>query len=117
MTSPVVGPVPPERVAGERRLSLERRIAPRRRQVTPVAVDYRSGRDRRQRVERRESASGHIRNVLQALYALLAPGRLDDEAGRTLTGAVERLWVALAEIERLTAARRELAGRMMQGNR
>jgi hypothetical protein len=61
-----------ERRAADRRISGERRFSERRRAVIPVALERRSGADRRRRSERR---SGVPRRVLPDRRASSAPHR------------------------------------------
>ena len=71
----------------------------------PVAVEQRA-RERRSGIDRRESAPAHVRNALQVLQELASHLAGDPEATQKLTAATRRLWLALAEIERLAAAGR-----------
>jgi len=73
-----------------------------------VLQDRRRGEDRRRRIDRREGPAGHIRNALQMLTAIAYGELVGDEATNALNGAIDRLWRALPEIDRLQEGRREL---------
>jgi hypothetical protein len=86
----------------DRRLTTDRRTpAERRRIVTVVVEDRRSGADRRAQPERRvpESAGEHIRNALQLLTNVAESGTLDEESLRDLDAAMFRLRFALDRLE------------------
>src|SRR5258708_19415867 len=71
----------------DRRLATDRRApTDRRRVVTVVVEERRSGVDRRAKPERRapESAGEHIRNALQLLTNVPESGTLDEESLRDL---------------------------------
>jgi hypothetical protein len=81
----------------DRRTIFDRRLGQRRARAIPVPQDRRSGKDRRQLDNRRESPEGHLRNALQVLQALMETASGDIPLHQTL----QRLQLALAEIERL----------------
>jgi len=86
----------------DRRLPTERRAATdRRRVVTIVVQERRSGVERRAQPERRapESAGEHIRNALQLLTNVAESGTLDEESLRDLDAAMFRLRFALDRLE------------------
>lgn len=92
----------------ERRHRVDRRLGERRCRSVPVQQDRRRGLDRRRRIDRREGPAGHIRNALQMLTAIAYRELVGDEATDALNGAIDRLWRALPEIDRLQEGRREL---------
>src|SRR5881392_1626704 len=74
----------------DRRLATDRRApTDRRRVVTVVVEERRSGIERRAQPERRspESAGEHIRNALQLLTNVAESGTLDEESLRDLDAA------------------------------
>src|SRR5437879_4170376 len=73
----------------------------RRRIVTVVVEERRSGVERRAQPERRspESAGEHIRNALQLLTNVAESGTLDEESLRDLDAAMFRLRFALDRLE------------------
>jgi len=73
-----------------------------------VPQERRRGEDRRRRIDRREGPAGHIRNALQMLTAIAYGEIIGEEASDALNGAIDRLWRALPEIDRLQEGRREL---------
>ena len=86
----------------DRRLAQDRRVrGERRRVVTVVVEERRSGVDRRAPAERRgpESAADHIRNALQLLTNVAESGTLDEESLRDLDAAMFRLRFALDRLE------------------
>lgn len=86
----------------DRRLSTDRRApTDRRRVVTIVVEERRSGIERRAQPERRspESAGEHIRNALQLLTNVAESGTLDEESLRDLDAAMFRLRFALDRLE------------------
>jgi len=86
----------------DRRLIIDRRAATDRRRVVSVVVeDRRSGVDRRGQPERRapETAGEHIRNALQLLTNVAESGTLDEESLRDLDAAMFRLRFALDRLE------------------
>jgi hypothetical protein len=86
----------------DRRLTTDRRApTDRRRIVTVVVEDRRSGVERRAPSERRapESAGEHIRNALQLLTNVAESGTLDEESLRDLDAAMFRLRFALDRLE------------------
>ncbi len=86
----------------DRRLATDRRApTDRRRVVTVVVEERRSGVDRRAQPERRasESAGEHIRNALQLLTNVAESGTLDAESLRDLDAAMFRLRFALDRLE------------------
>ena len=86
----------------DRRLTTERRgPTDRRRVVTVVVEERRSGVERRAQPERRapESAGEHIRNALQLLTNVAESGTLDEESLRDLDAAMFRLRFALDRLE------------------
>ena len=86
----------------DRRLTQDRRTrGDRRRVVTVVVEERRSGVDRRAPAERRapESAAEHIRNALQLLTNVAESGTLDEESLRDLDAAMFRLRFALDRLE------------------
>ncbi len=86
----------------DRRLTTDRRApGDRRRVVTVVVEDRRSGVERRAPPERRapESAGEHIRNALQLLTNVAESGTLDEESLRDLDAAMFRLRFALDRLE------------------
>ena len=86
----------------DRRVPTERRASSdRRRVVTVVVQERRSGVDRRAQPERRapESAGEHIRNALQLLTNVAESGTLDEESLRDLDAAMFRLRFALDRLE------------------
>ncbi len=86
----------------DRRLTTERRgPTDRRRVVTVVVEERRSGVERRAPPERRapESAGEHIRNALQLLTNVAESGTLDEESLRDLDAAMFRLRFALDRLE------------------
>ena len=89
----------------DRRLPTERRASSdRRRVVTVVVQERRSGVERRAQPERRapESAGEHIRNALQLLTNVAESGTLDEESLRDLDAAMFRLRFALDRLEART---------------
>jgi hypothetical protein len=88
----------------DRRTLFDRRIGERRVTTIPVTRERRTGRDRRQVGDRRESPGGHLRNALQVVAALVETGAVDIPLDQTL----RRLRLALAEIERLERWGRQL---------
>jgi hypothetical protein len=78
-------------------------LVERRRHALPVIAERRSWR-RRRNADRRESASGHLRNAMQLLLELGEAGPLDAPLRRHLEAVMERLWLALAEGERAARA-------------
>lgn len=84
----------------ERRRSVDRRLGDRRRRVVPVAQDRRRS-SRRRAIERREGAAGHVRNALQVLTAVVSGEVTGPDVPIALNGAINRLWRALPEIDRL----------------
>ncbi len=85
----------------ERRSLTNRRAVERRMAVFPVPVERRGGR-RRSGVERRESATGHLRNALQVLQELKREAGFRGEDEQRLDSAIRRLWLAVAEVERIS---------------
>jgi hypothetical protein len=86
----------------DRRLAADRRApTDRRRVVTIVVEERRSGVERRGQPERRapESAGEHIRNALQLLTNVAESGTLDEESLRDLDAAMFRLRFALDRLE------------------
>jgi hypothetical protein len=86
----------------DRRLAADRRASTdRRRVVTIVVEERRSGPERRGLAERRapESAGEHIRNALQLLTNVAESGTLDEESLRDLDAAMFRLRFALDRLE------------------
>jgi hypothetical protein len=86
----------------DRRLTTDRRApTDRRRVVTIVVEERRSGVERREPSERRapESAAEHIRNALQLLTNVAEAGTLDEESLRDLDAAMFRLRFALDRLE------------------
>src|ERR1041385_1563538 len=93
----------------DRRLATDRRApTDRRRVVTVVVEERRSGIERRAQPERRspESAGEHIRNAVQLLTNVAESGTLDEESLRDLDAAMFRLRFALDRLE----ARGEIRG-------
>ena len=84
----------------EQRARSDRRTADRRLSVQSVAVDRRQSAIRRSGIDRRETPDAHVRNALQMLQDLAAQVPLEGEHREKLDGAVKRLWLALAEVER-----------------
>jgi hypothetical protein len=101
----VIGIPIPEAVLRDRRALPDRRAQFRRRLLAPVSEERRVGRDRRQRGDRREPPTGHLRNALHMLYGLHTRERLSGEAREAVEAATQRLWLALVDVERLLAAR------------
>lgn len=100
--------------AQERRLSVERRLGERRLRLVTVPQERRATRERRRPFDRRETASGHLRNALQILTDL-AEGRITEvEAADGLRAVIGRLHQCLREVERLATARSHL-GRRLRG--
>ena len=86
----------------DRRLAADRRApTDRRRVVTIVVEERRSGVERRAQPERRgpESAGAHIRNALELLTNVAESGTLDEESLRDLDAAMFRLRFALDRLE------------------
>jgi len=86
----------------DRRVTTDRRAPKgRRRVVTVVVEERRSGVERRAHPERRapESAGEHIRNALQLLTNVAESGTLDDASLRDLDAAMFRLRFALDRLE------------------
>ncbi len=81
----------------DRRAIFDRRLGERRSRAVPVPHDRRDGGDRRRLGNRRESPGGHLRNALQVVHALAETEAVDISLDQTL----QRLHLALAEIERL----------------
>jgi len=95
-----------------RRLRPERRIGDRRCRIVPVDLDRRAGPERRRSADRREGAPGHIRNALQVLSALSSGDLAPADRERAVEAAINRLWLALLEVERLIQGRRAMGARM-----
>lgn len=93
----------------ERRVSIERRLGERRYEIRRVPRERRDGASRRRPFDRRESASGHIRNAIQALEGVGVAVESDRDHASALRTAIERLWLALREVDRLVAAHRHVA--------
>lgn len=93
-------------------MSIERRLGDRRHHPQTVPVDRRMVGERRRPFDRRETAGGHVRNAIQVLESLLADEPLDDERSEAVRVAIERLWLALREVDRLTVARSHLGFRL-----
>ncbi|GBD33121.1 MAG: hypothetical protein KatS3mg081_0200 [Gemmatimonadales bacterium] len=87
----------------DRRRIFDRRLGERRVMALPVSQDRRSGTDRRRLGDRRESPTGHLRNALQVVHALAEMG-----ADVPLEQSLQRLRLALADIERLERWGRQL---------
>lgn len=88
----------------DRRVIFDRRLGERRVRTLPRPVERRGGGDRRQLRDRRESASAHLRNALQVVLCLAETGAADLSLEHTL----RRLYLALAEMERLEQWARSL---------
>ncbi len=92
----------------DRRSTFDRRLGERRSRTVAVQQDRRNHGDRRRLGNRRESPGGHLRNVLQVIQCLA-----ETEAGDIpLQRSLQRLCLALAEVERLERWSRELAKRL-----
>lgn len=90
---------------GDRRARPERReTRDRRHAELSVAVERRSGGDRRTGIERRgpDSLDAQLRNALELLTNVAESGTLDDQSLRDLDTAIFRLRFALDELERST---------------
>lgn len=68
-------------------------------------------------MERRESPSGHVRNAMQTLQAVLALGPDAEQLEAVVGAATKRLVLALAEIERLAQCRRSLGREVRSARR
>jgi hypothetical protein len=101
------------RVAQERRRESDRRVGDRRVDAQTVAAERRAGFDRRSHPDRREGATGHIRNTLQILQAIHGSLLPEAEVPGIIEAAMERLWLALVEIDRLEASRRDMGKQLM----
>lgn len=100
--SPELIPLSP--LGPERRGPVDRRLGERRLQLVGVPVERRAHSERRRRIERRESAGGHLRNAIQLLEAALADGRLHHTSvnPEAVAAAAQRLRQALRECDQLT---------------
>ena len=78
-----------------------------------VPEDRRTGSDRRQYSDRREGATGHVRNALQILQAVHAELIPASEVPSVIQAAMERLWLALVEIDRLHTNRQAIGQQLM----
>jgi len=87
--------LPPEQRARD-----DRRAEERRHSTRTVEVERRNTSSRRSGIDRRESPDAHVRNALQMLQDLAGQVSLEGEQKEKLEGAVRRLWLAVAEIER-----------------
>lgn len=92
----------------DRRRTFDRRLGERRSRTVAVSQDRRNGGDRRRLGNRRESPAGHLRNALQVIQCLAETGAGDIPLQQTL----QRLYLALVEVERLERWSRELAERL-----
>ena len=93
-------------------MSPERRIGDRRRRILPVDLDRRAGLERRRSAERREGASGHIRNALQVLTAITSGDLAPADRERAVQAAANRLWLALLEVERIVEGQRLMGAQL-----
>lgn len=84
----------------EQRARSDRRTADRRLSEQSLAVERRQSTARRSGIDRRETPDAHVRNALQMLQDLSEQVALEGEPREKLDGAVRRLWLALAEVER-----------------
>lgn len=84
----------------EQRARSNRRTAHRRLSEQSFAVERRQSTARRSGIDRRETPDAHLRNALQMLQDLAEQISLEGELKEKLDGAVRRLWLALAEVER-----------------
>jgi len=84
----------------EQRAHSDRRAADRRLSGQSVAIERRESSARRSGIDRRETPDAHVRNALQILQDLAEQISLEGEPKEKLDGAVRRLWLALAEVER-----------------
>lgn len=98
--------------AQERRLSVERRLGERRLRLLTVSLDRRAKPERRQPFDRRETASGHLRNALQMLADMTDGRTPETEADAGLRATMGRLLRCLREVERLEVARSYLGRRL-----
>jgi len=104
----------PSRLFADRRAGTDRRFAPRRAVVRAAVTERRNVVDRRRGVERRstldrrgravrravaEAPGEHVRNALQLLSQLVAPGVLHAEAAADAATALDRLHRALELLE------------------
>ena len=98
----------------ERRQVFDRRLGDRRRQSVPVTHNRRRGADRRKPIDRREGPAGHVRNALQVLTAVVYGEVSGPDVNVALNGAIDRLWRALPEIDRLEENCRILGKRLRE---
>ena len=96
----------------ERRQALDRRLGDRRHHSVPVTNNRRRGTERRRAIDRREGPAGHVRNALQVLAAVVYGEVAGDDVNVALNGAIDRLWRAVPEIERLEESCRALGERL-----
>ena len=95
---------PPPTELPDRRAERERRIAERRKEVRPTAVERRGkpSLDRRSGVEMRgsETVEEHVRNALQLLVSAVETTTLDDDLRRDIDAAAFRLRFAVERLRR-----------------
>lgn len=84
---------------GERRTGRHRRHQPERRATRVSVREDARHLPRRSGRERRETASGHVRNAIQLLGVATAYDPSGAEERAAVNGATRRLWLALREIE------------------
>ena len=83
-----------ERRRGERRTGQDRRRSEGRYSGAERRIST------RRRLERRDSAAGHLRNALQMLITMVGTHQVTGEARDTVVSVIRRIWSALGEMER-----------------
>jgi hypothetical protein len=101
---------------GDRRVHFDRRVGERRARQSDVSEDRRHGRDRRNRLPRRETAEGHIRNAIQLLSGLGTDETLGQDVKDILGRVVWRLQSALSETRFLQHSRAQLGARVRRSD-
>jgi hypothetical protein len=93
----------------------DRRLGERRLQLVPVDTERRTQSERRRRISRRESVSGHIRNAIQVLESAIVVAERDGVSvePETLVAILLRLRSAMREVDRLAGDRQRL-GRLLR---